>query len=549
MKTIFSLFITCFTALSVFAQTSTVTINVRGASNDRIIVNGKSYDVLSDINNSNVNTPIVITDLQPGQHTLQVVRTEDIGNTGTTTSFNLRSGYDLMITVLGNGSLQQREKKWESTNSSGTYGTPMTEANFNVLYRSVINQRQQNTRLNLVNSAFVNTNNYFTTAQARQLIQLINSQSSRLNLAKTSYRGITDPANFTQVSSLLTSTAHRNDLAAYVSDYEANNNVNNTGAMTASSFNNLYRAAQRQSTTSARVSYISGVFTNTNNYYSVAQARQLIQLVTGETNRLYLAKQSYRGITNPDNFSRIHELLTSQSSRNELTTFVNSFDPNNPVSTQTAMTDANFNVIYKDVQSRWGVGAKMSALTDIFNRENNFFTVAQAKLLIQLVSSESNRLQLAKAAYNDVIDPVNFSQLYDVLASQSTRTELDTYVRNNYDYKGGIGTGGTVTTDRIPMTDANFNTIYSDISNRWGLGAKMSALTDVFNNENNYFTVTQAKKLVELVSSESNRLQLAKSAYGNITDPQNFNLMYDVLPSQTSRNELSTYVNSYSYNR
>ena len=99
------------------------------------------------------------------------------------------------------------------------------------------------------------------------------------------------------------------------------------------------------------------------------------------------------------------------------------------------------------------------------------------------------------------------------------------------------------------MTDANFNTIYSDVNNRWGLGAKMSALTDIFNNENNYFTVVQAKQLIQLVSSESNRLQLAKSSYGNITDPQNFNLMYDLLASQTSRNELSSYVNSYSYNR
>jgi hypothetical protein len=187
----------------------------------------------------------------------------------------------------------------------------------------------------------------------------------------------------------------------------------------------------------------------------------------------------------------------------------------------------------------------MSALTNIFNSENNYFTVAQAKQLIELVSAESNRLELAKASYNDVVDPANFSLLYDVLASQSSRNELDTYVRNNYDYRGG-----TVYTDvRTPMTDANFNTMYNDVSNRWGLGAKMSALTDIFDNENNYFTVVQAKQLIQLVSDENNRLQLAKSAYNNITDPQNFNLMYDVLASQSKRNELAAYVNAYSYNR
>ena len=99
------------------------------------------------------------------------------------------------------------------------------------------------------------------------------------------------------------------------------------------------------------------------------------------------------------------------------------------------------------------------------------------------------------------------------------------------------------------MSATNFNTLYSNVKNTWGFGAKMSRLTEIFNNESNYFTVAQAKQLIELVSSETNRLELAKSSYSNITDTQNFNLMYDVLTSQTSRNELASYVNTYSYNR
>ena len=75
----------------------------------------------------------------------------------------------------------------------------------------------------------------------------------------------------------------------------------------------------------------------------------------------------------------------------------------------------------------------------------------------------------------------------------------------------------------------------------------MSRLTEIFANETYYFSVAQAKQLIQLVSSESNRLELAKSAYGNITDPGNFNLMYDVLTSQSSKNELSAYVSTYSY--
>jgi hypothetical protein len=99
------------------------------------------------------------------------------------------------------------------------------------------------------------------------------------------------------------------------------------------------------------------------------------------------------------------------------------------------------------------------------------------------------------------------------------------------------------------MSNSSFTSLYNEVRNTYGFGAKMSRLTEIFANESYYFTVAQAKQLVQLVSDESNRLELAKSAYGNITDPENFNLMYDVLTSQSSRNELSTYVNTYSYSR
>ena len=99
------------------------------------------------------------------------------------------------------------------------------------------------------------------------------------------------------------------------------------------------------------------------------------------------------------------------------------------------------------------------------------------------------------------------------------------------------------------MSGSSYNSIYNRVRNTWGIGAKMTALTEIFDNERYYFTVIQAKQLISLVSSEGNRLQLAKAAYGNITDPQNFNIMHDLLSSQTSKNELSNYVNTYSYNR
>ena len=547
MKTISLFLISCTMAASVISQTvSTLTINVRGNNNEAIIIDGKEYVVSNDYN-TNTNTPIVVSNLQSGQHTLQIKRTDEVNPSSTV--FTIRNGYDLQITITANGSVQSKEIKWRADNNTAEYATPMSAADFNTLYNSVRSQWRNSNKVTLVSDAFANPSNYFTTAQAKQLIQLINNQSNRFTLAKAAYRGITDPVNFTQMYDVFNSQSYRDQLADYVSTYNAGSS---STAMTNAAFNTLYRTAKRQSTVNSRVSYIYNAFANTNNFFTVAQARQLVLLVPDEPNRLYLAKISYRSIIDRNNFSQMSALLNNQANRNELNTFVSTYDDSNPVYTRIAMKDDDYNVLYRDIQNRFGLGAKMSALQNVFSNESYYFTVAQARQLIQLVSSESNRLELAKASYDNVVDQVNFNQLYDVLSSANGRNELEAYVRDHQDTTPGATTPGSTTpvyTNRTPMSSASFNTLYNNVKNTWGFGAKMSELTEIFDNESYYFTVAQAKQLIQLVSSESNRLQLAKSSYGNITDPQNFNMMYEVLTSQSSKNELSTFVNTYSYNR
>jgi hypothetical protein len=517
---------------------STVTVNVRGNNNEAIVIDNTEYVVYNDYT-TNTNTPIVVTNLQAGQHTLQIKRANEVNPSSTI--FTTRTGFDLQITINANGSVQLRETKWKSGNNNGQNVVAMSETDFTNLYNSIRKQWRSAKRVTMVSDAFANSSYYFTTAQAKSLIQLVSGQGNRFALAKASYRGITDPTNFTQMYDVLNSQSHRDQLADYVSNYNAGSS---STAMTAARFKTIYRTAQRQATTNSKVSYIYNTFTNSNNYFTVAQARQLVQLAPDEANRLYLAKISYRGIIDRTNFSQMNTLLNTQASRNELNIFVSTYDNSNPVYTKVAMKEADFNILYRDIQNRFGLWAKMSALSNVFATENYYFTSAQTKQLIQLVSSESNRLELAKASYDNIVDQANFNQLYDIFSS-SSRNELEIYVKDNQG--GPIYTPPIYT--RTPMANSGFTSLYNEVRNTYGLGAKMSRLTDIFATETYYFTVTQAKQLIQLVSSESNRLELAKSAYGNITDPENFSLMYDVLTSQSSKTELSSYVNTYSYNR
>ena len=641
MKTLLSLLVAICASVSIAAQT--VTILVKGTRNKQVIVDGQYYTVNTDINTATGNQPIVLTNLSVGQHTLGIVRS----NTSTVSNknFYLRSGYDLELVVNSNGAVTTRESIAKKTITGSGYMIAMTDADFNILYDEVIDERRTSQRNILVTDAFENEDYYFTTAQARQLIQLVNSQAYRLRLAKAAYPKVTDPANFSRMYDLLNTRAGRIELENYVANYNltnpggqtgttgvamtegkynillqqaqnqwsgsarlnyilaAFNNTNNyftttqarqlillmnaesdrlqlakavyrgivdpqnfsvisnllssqaarnelamhisasgnTGmAMTSSQFNIIYRDAQNQYNVSQRVTYLSNVFSNTANFYTVDQAKQLIQLVSDESNRLYLAKLAYRGITDKTNFTRMNDVLYSQTSRDALAAHVRNFDTGGTtVYTRVAMTDSEYNTLYRGVANTWGLGAKMSRLTEIFNNATYNFSTLQAEALIKLVSSESNRLALAKASYDNIVDPLNFNQLYDVLETQASRDELNLFVQNNSNTNTGYGI-------RNPMSESQYNTLYNDVANRWGLGVKMQALTDIFNTGSYFFTTSQAKRLVELVSSETNRLQLAKSSYDNITDPENFALMYDVLASQSSKNDLATYVQTYS---
>jgi hypothetical protein len=131
-----------------------------------------------------------------------------------------------------------------------------------------------------------------------------------------------------------------------------------------------------------------------------------------------------------------------------------------------------------------------------------------------------------------------------IFSSQSYRYELENYVKSNTTTYGTVDNNNYSTT-RVAMTDASFNTLYDNISNTYGWGAKMTAISDAFNVSTNYFTVEQTEKLIRLVSSEDNRLQLAKQAYTHLTDPQNIADLYDIFSSQSYIDELKSYIASH----
>ena len=552
--------ISCFTAACAYAQNNMiVTVKLNGNQHREVLIDGTSYFASNYSNTaSNNQNTVAVNNLAAGRHTLQVVQTNT--NTGRRTVgtervFHLRNGYDLDIVVNGNGTVQLTEKMFSERpqTGNGNTGVAMSASDFNMLVRDINNIQGNARRVSALNAAFTNNNNFFSTDQISRLVQLSAGDANRTLLLKASYRSVTDPANFSSLYALINSRAGRNNVAAYVTKYNRENNTTGTyaTAMTNARFNQLLRTVTSQYNNDARVTAVFNAFNNTANYFSANQAKRLIQTVTGEANMIHLAKASYRSIVDKTNFSTVYNIIPSVAGRNEVAYYGNNYDPNvvyngtvnsgTQVATNTAMSATAFTALVEDIRGRWLPGAKKAAVINAFNA-GNYFTTAQASELIQLDNDEDDRLDMAKAAYKTLVDPANFVHIINLFNSSAYRNEL-ALMAQTYTYNHATANAGT----RIPINQTEFNSLVSSISSQWLPGAKKAAVLNAFNNSGNFFTAAQASQLIQLDNDEPDRLDMAKAAYKVLTDPENFSVLYNLFSNQSYRDQLSVYVNTNRY--
>ncbi|HMJ48626.1 MAG TPA: DUF4476 domain-containing protein, partial [Ferruginibacter sp.] len=290
-----------------------------------------------------------------------------------------------------------------------------------------------------------------------------------------------------------------------------NNSSTYNTPMTSTNFNTLYQDVRRRGTNASRIAVVNSAISNPVNFFTTAQVSQLVQAISGEANRLALLKTSYRSITDPTNFPGLYSLLSTQAGRNDLAAYVNAYaTTGNSGGTyntgyKTAMSTYNFNALVNDIRNEYNNDSRVTAIYNAFSNAGNYFSTDQARRVIQLITGEGNMLHLAKASYRSIVDPQNFTSIYNLLPTQASRNDLAAYVRS---YNPNVIYSGTVTgstTYKTAMTNAAFNSLLTDISRQWLPGAKKSAVLSAFSS-GNYFTTSQAIQLIQLDNDEPDRL-------------------------------------------
>lgn len=95
----------------------------------------------------------------------------------------------------------------------------------------------------------------------------------------------------------------------------------------------------------------------------------------------------------------------------------------------------------------------------------------------------------------------------------------------------------------FPMNANNFNKLKTAIENQWFSDGKKIVLKQAF-ADNHLFTTSQVKELIDLFTFSGDRLEVAKLAYLNTVDTENYFLVYDSLHWNSSVENLSNYIAS-----
>lgn len=561
---IFMFLLSVLLIASATAQTITLTfIGANKNKNYQVVLDGTSYYsnsiTTSTGNNKNVKKEIIISNQPSGSHTISVYRLRNNNgkySNGTNTStygraiysktFQLRQEYDMNIRINANGQVTFTERRVQNRDTRQEDQQnifPMNEADFSQLLQTVRSKWLQSAKIAVERDAFINTSNYFTTNQVRQLLLLISAEPNRVALAKLAYPRVTNPADFMQLYDIFNSVASKNELNDFIRNNPNNNNGkwndnndNTRTPMAAYQFNQLVQTVNNQWNQAGKYGVIENAFNNTSYFFSTAQIRRLLTLITAENDRLALAKLSYARVTDVSSFTSLYNLFYSQASKDDLNNFING-NTNNNTTVKTPMSNYQFNQLLQNINSKWNQAGRFNTIRDAFNSTINYFSTAQIRQMLSLINSESDRLALAKLSYSRTSDPVNFTSLYDLLNSEASKNDLNTYVIEN----GGTGTNVQYNS-RTPMSGADFDAVLQKASNHFFPWDKVRDVKEAFNNTANYFNTAQIRQLLSIISSETDRLELAKLSWSRVTDPGNFTQLFDLFTLQANRDELNTYI-------
>lgn len=250
MKQIFTLLLSVITTVSLYAYPNFSRMSISSSS-------GAKLRVMVDNNRYNANdNSVLINNLQQGYHTVKVYRRmrgyRDGNSFGNNNNYQLvYSGtvyvkplyhVDITINRFGKAFVDEQpisrysngdddgddwgDDNWNNNNPNDNnwnnnngynYGREMNAQSFSTFKQTLEKESFENTKLVIAKQVI--NNNYFSTAQVKELLALFTFENNKLDIAKYAYRNTLDKGNYFSVADCFTFSNNKDELMRYIQNY------------------------------------------------------------------------------------------------------------------------------------------------------------------------------------------------------------------------------------------------------------------------------------------------------------------------------------------
>ncbi len=293
------------------------------------------------------------------------------------------------------------------------------------------------------------------------------------------------------------------------------------------------------------------------NCLSSAQVKQIAALFENDYNRLEFAEIAYLSTTDKSNFYEVYDSFAYFSTVFRLHDYIKGLDGetkpndddngpvkinfpnynyprysdyigttscNSVVSENTFLTQAKSMAYAKSESSKLALGKNMVKYYCL--------STAQIMKITSLLAVESNRLVLAKIAYNRVYDKGNYQYITQLFKYELNRADILKYI--NYKPDGDIQT-------ECKVSDKDMTTIKAEIKKQSFSNTRMTLAKQIIKVKK-CFTTNQIIEILKLFSYDSSKIELAKYGYDYVTDKDNYYKTASILRYDFDRQSLLEYI-------
>lgn len=168
-------------------------------------------------------------------------------------------------------------------------------------------------------------------------------------------------------------------------------------------------------------------------WFSSLQVKAICARLPSDGDRLEFASAAFPRVVDPENFYDVYDAFNTFSKVMRLHDRVRDFrrgDHPAPVAAPQPVSEENLQSMIKTLRGEPFDDTRTSMAKQILQDSRKRFASRQIVPLLKCFKFEENRLEMAKFAYDSVLDPENYYLIHEVFTFTQSREELARYIQS-----------------------------------------------------------------------------------------------------------------------